>query len=329
MLWFAFGVAVVVLLVFGISLYTYFECFHSPANRREDPYSKLIGQQYDEVNERIINCTKRMDEAECEWVSTVSHDGLKLYGRYYHTRDGAPVVILFHGYRSMTLRDSAGGYYLCQKMGFNVLAVDQRAHGRSQGTVISFGIKERWDCLSWTDYVLKRFGNNTLVVLSGLSMGASTVLMATALDLPENVCAIMADCPYSAPADIIRKVCRDRHMPDHLAYPFILLGAKVFGKFDLTETTSVEAVRQAKVPVLLIHGEDDRFVPCQMSRNIYSACASPATLQIIPDAGHGLCYIKSPQRYEEVITKFLWSVSKLRLHMVGNEFIRKELQTDG
>ena len=83
------------------------------------------------------------------------------------------------------------------------------------------------------------------------------------------------------------------------------------------------------MPVLLIHGEDDRFVPCQMSRNIYSACASPATLQIIPDAGHGLCYSKSPRRYEEVITKFLWSVSKLRLHMVGNEFIRKELQTDG
>lgn len=329
MIWIVFGFVVAVLVVFGISLYTYLECFHSPADRREDPYSQLDGEQYDEVSSRIFNSTKRMDEAECEWVTTRSHDGLTLYGRYYHQKDGAPVVILFHGYRSMALRDSAGGYYLCRKMGFNVLAVDQRAHGRSEGKVISFGIRERWDCLSWSNYVLERFGNDTRIVLSGLSMGASTVLMASALDLPENVTAIMADCPYSAPADIIRKVCRDRHMPDHLAYPFILLGAKVFGGFDLTETTSVEAVKEASVPILLVHGEDDRFVPCQMSRNIYRACASPATLQIFPDAGHGLCYITMPDRYEEVITKFLWSVPTLRPHMVVSDFVRKELQTDG
>lgn len=329
MLWILLGTAAVVLVIFGVSYYTYLECFHSPSDRKEDPYDRLDGEQYDEVGQRIILSTRRMDDAPCQWVSTKSFDGLNLYGRYYHEKDSGPVVILFHGYRSMALRDSAGGYYLCRKMGFNILAVDQRAHGRSQGHVISFGIKERQDCLAWSEYVIERFGKDTKIILSGLSMGASTVLMASALQLPSNVVAIMADCPYSAPADIIRKVCRDRHMPDHLAYPFILLGAKVYGGFDLDETTCVAAVKDAKVPILLVHGEDDRFVPCEMSRNIYTACASRAVLQIFPDAGHGLCYIKNPHRYEEVITRFLWSIPELKKHMVHNEFIRRELEQDG
>ncbi|MBE6986044.1 MAG: alpha/beta hydrolase [Ruminococcaceae bacterium] len=326
MIWFFLSLIVIILAVLLIAFFTYRICFYSPEDRREDPYSVMDGEQYEAVCDSITACTRLMDKAPCQWVTTRSFDGLTLSARYYHTADGAPLQILFHGYRSMALRDCAGGFYLAKKLGCNILAVDQRAHARSSGHVITFGIKERMDCLSWVQYANERFSSDTPIILSGLSMGASTVLMASALPLPENVVAIMADCPYSSPADIIRKVSRDRHMPDTLAYPFIWLGAKLFGKFSLNETTSVESVRQAKIPILLLHGEDDRFVPCRMSREIYAACASRAELHTFPYAGHGLCYIMDPVRYERISTNFLWSIPALKPFLKDNPFVQKELE---
>ncbi len=318
-------VAAVIGVVLFLSYYTFYTCFYSPTNRKTDPYSLLSGSQYEAVKEQIFACTRIMDLDTCKWVYTDSFDGLTLAGRYYHTADRAPLLILFHGYRSMSLRDCAGGYLLGKKLGFNVLAVDERAHCESGGNVISFGIHERRDCLAWIRFALSSFGSDTQIVLSGLSMGAATVLMASALDLPENVAGILADCPYSSPADIIRKVCRDRHLPDHLAYPFILLGARIFGGFDLEETTACNAVKKAKVPILLLHGEDDRFVPCEMSRQIHNCCRSDAQLHTFPGAGHGLCYMVDPVRYETVTIRFLCGIPGLRKHMQSSDYAKKML----
>lgn len=328
MLWFFLIFAVIVGLVLLISLYTFHICFYSPADRTEDPYSPMHGHQYDALSDSILRCTKIMDEDSCEWIRLRGFDGMTLYGRYYHTSDDAPVQIMFHGYRSMAMRDCAGGYILAKKMGFNVLAVDQRAHGRSNGRVISFGILERRDCLSWVEYAAQRFGEQTPIVLSGLSMGAATVLMAADLNLPSNVSAIMADCPYSSPSDIIRKVSADRHYPPTLAYPFIRLGAKIYGGFDLEEISAVDAVKNAKVPILLIHGEEDYFVPCHMSREIHAACHSPAQLHTFPEAGHGLSYMIDPIRYEAVTIRFLWSIQVLRPYLQKSPYAKKILQEE-
>ena len=323
MLYIIAAIAALIGLFLAISFYTFYVCFYSKRNRTEDPYAVMRGKQYQEVKDNIIACTRIMDKAPCEWVYTQSTDGLKLAGRYYHTAEVAPLMILFHGYRSMSLRDCAGGYILAKKMGFNVLAVDQRAHAESEGRVITFGIREHKDCESWINFALKRFGDDTKIVLSGLSMGAATVLMASKLDLPKNVAAILADCPYSAPADIIRKVCRDRHMPDHLAYPFIRLGAWIYGRFDLEMITASNAVKKAAVPILLIHGEDDRFVPCEMSRLIHSCCASKSQLHTFGGAGHGLCYMVDPIRYEMITIRFLSELPALHTHMEMNEYAKE------
>ena len=312
--------AAVLILVLLICLYCFHTCFFAPRNRKEDPYALLDGEQYEALSEGIFYCTRRMEEAECAFVSIRSFDGLKLSGRYYHHADGAPTMILFHGYRSMALRDSAGGYILGKKVGFNVLAVDQRAHGRSEGRVISFGILERQDCLSWIKYINDRFGNGTPVVISGLSMGAATVLMAADLELPANVAGIIADCPYASPACIIRKVAADRKFPVKLVYPFIRFSALIFGGFRLEETDALRSVRNAKAPILLFHGEDDRFVPCEMSRNIAKYAGEGCQFHTFPNAGHGLCYTTDPERYERICMEFLTSLPQLHDHMMQNSY---------
>ncbi len=299
-------------ITIAASIYTYRICFHSPKTRIEDPFAPMAGAQYRAVEHLMFKSSRIMADTEFEPVSIQSWDGTRLSGRYYAVTEGAPLMLAFHGYRSMALRDCSGAFALGLKLGFNILAVDQRAHGKSDGHVITFGIKERKDCLSWIKYANSRFGEKTPIILNGLSMGAATVLMAADLPLPENVCCILADSPYSSPAAIIRKVARDEGYPEKLSYPFIWLGARIFGGFSLTEASSVTSVQKAKIPILLIHGQEDRFVPCQMSQEIYKNCSSPAQLHTFPEAGHGLSYVLDHHRYEKICMDFLKSIPLLK-----------------
>ena len=296
------GFLLIVLLIAGFSYRT---AFYSSAHRKEDHYALPQGEQYEKERQRMLSLIRQMDDIPYESVFISARDGTRLFARYYHVRDGAPLQIQFHGYRGTALRDFCGGNKLARESGHNTLVVDQRAHGKSSGTTITFGIRERWDCLSWAEYANQRFGSNTPIFLSGVSMGAATVLMASELKLPANVIGIIADCPYSSPEAIIRKVCReDMHLPPTLVMPFIRLGARLFGHFDLREASALEAVQHTHIPILLIHGEDDRFVPCDMSREIFDACTAYKIGKTFPGAGHGLSYIVDTHGYEQTVAQF-------------------------
>lgn len=143
------------------------------------------------------------------------------------------------------------------------------------------------------------------MVLVGVSMGAATVLMASDLELPGNVKAVMADCPFSVPKAIICKVASDMGLPPKPAGVICSLGAFIYGKFRLGSASALEAVRRTKLPVLLIHGKEDTFVPCHMSQEIFDACASEKELHLFPHAGHGMSYLEDPERYEAVVRSFL------------------------
>ncbi len=311
MIWLSLGILVILTVLIG-ALYTYRICFYSSKKRDLDPYGPMNGSQFQEVAHLMHKSTRIMEETACETVTVTASDGTSLFGRYYAVKPGAPVLLAFHGYRSLALRDCAGSFALGLKLSLNVLAPDQRAHGHSQGRTITFGIKERQDVLSWIQYCNRRFGDQTPIILCGLSMGAATVLMAAELDLPENVCGIIADSPYSSPGAIIRKVAKDEGYPERLAYPFLKLGARLYGGFDLDSAAAVSSVKNARVPILLIHGEDDRFVPCDMSREIYANCGENARFFTFPDAGHCLSYVIDYRRYETVCIDFLNSIPALK-----------------
>lgn len=296
------------LLILIISYISYRMAFYAPKRVDPDSVPMPVGEQYDKQRPGIAKSVDEMLARPFEPVSITSHDGKKLYGRYYHAADNAPVQIFFHGYKSTAILDCCGGSKLAAKLGQNTIVVDQRSHGKSEGNAITFGILERKDCLSWISYAITRFGPDVKIILSGLSMGAATVLMAADLDLPDNVIGIIADCPYSSPRNIIQKVCGDMHLPAKLMYPFVKLGAKLFADFYLEESSALTAVAQTDIPILLIHGEDDRFVPCDMSREIHKACVSRIVFETIPGAGHGLSYMVAPEKYEEITINFIKSV---------------------
>ena len=239
-----------------------------------------------------------------EEVRIVASDGAVLFGKYYHRAEGAPLDIMLHGYKSGPLHDFSGGAPAALDIGHNVLLVDQRGHGASAGKTIAFGIKERYDCLDWISYAEGRFGKDVRITLVGISMGAATVISTAELPLPASVRGIIADCPYSSAEKIIRKTAKELGYPERLVFPFIRLGGLIFGGFDVKETTPLEAAKRARLPLLLIHGTGDDFVPCEMSRELASAWGGYVRLELFEGAGHGQSYLVDTERYLAVLREF-------------------------
>ena len=188
----------------------YRTAFRSPLRGQNDIYRLPEGDQYLPRAAEMREMIRRMAAEPCERVCILSRDGLRLRGRLY-LRGGrdAPVDLCFHGWRAAGLRDFSGGGLFLLGEGHNVLLVDQRAQGESEGRTMTFGVLERWDCLNWVRYIRTRPELRGPVTLYGVSMGAATVLLASALPLPEEVHCIIADSPYSSPEAILGKVSRD------------------------------------------------------------------------------------------------------------------------
>ena len=304
----------VVVVLILLTLLCFCITFYSPKrkpNAGED-FSLPSGKVYEPFWDIMLEGMRKNSERPREEVYITSYDGLKLHGKYYESKPGAPIELMMHGYRGTAQRDFSVGLVRCGEVGHNALVIEQRASGKSEGHVISFGINERRDCLAWVDYLTERFGSDCSIILTGISMGASTVLMAGGMDLPENVVGILADCGYSSAKAIIYKVCRQLHLPPRVLYPFIKLGAKFFGRFDLEQDAPVEALKRCRVPTIFFHGEDDNFVPCDMSRENYEACSAPKKLVTIPGAGHGLAYLVDPEKYVAELKDFSEKYWKLK-----------------
>lgn len=297
---------IIVLAILLLSYVAFYVVFFEPKMKkyRKDDYIFPRGKIYEPYKEQMTQWQKSARDMGYKEFQITSFDGLKLYGMYFECKPGAPMEIMFHGYRGCAMRDMAGGIERAFSVGRNVLLVEQRTSRESEGHVITFGIKEHRDVLSWVDFAVNHFGPDVKIILTGISMGAATVMMAAGCDLPPQVVGVLADCGYTSPERIIKVIIRQLHLPIFPIYHLIKLGARLWGRFDLEEYSPIEAMRKCKLPILFAHGESDNLVPCYMSQENYDACASPKCLLTVPGAGHGLAYGVEPERYLEVVADF-------------------------
>ena len=293
----------IVFVVLATSLVCFFKIFYSPRKKWPE-YPVPAGEIYQPHHEQMIKWIKEARELPHTEVSIRSFDGLKLCGTYYEFQKGAPIDVLFHGYHGCAEQDLSGGVYRCQRLGHNVLIVDHRGAGKSEGRIVTFGINESRDALAWVQYVVENIDPNAKILLGGISMGAATVMMASAMELPKNVVGTVADCGYTSAKEIIKKVIREMHLPADLLYPFVRLGARLFGRFDPDENSPIVSMPNCRVPVIFFHGDTDAFVPQSMSEENFAACAAPKHLVITPGAGHGLCFPVDVDTYVREIETF-------------------------
>ncbi len=294
-------------LVFGV-LMTAYMCFRMAFYADRKPSGEEFpipeGEIYEPYRDKMVAWMQETRAMLHEDMEIRSFDGLTLRGKYYECEPGAPIELMFHGYRGDADRDLCGGVQRCFALKRNTLIVDQRACGTSEGHVITFGIHESDDCHRWIAHLIDRFGGDVKIIITGISMGASTVMLAAGRELPEQVVGVLADCGYTSARDIIKAVIRKMKLPPNLAYPFVRLGARLFGHFDPDADSPVEAMKRCKVPVMFIHGEGDDFVPCDMSRRNYEACAATKKLWTVPDAGHGLSILVDKSGYMRELRAF-------------------------
>lgn len=262
------------------------------------------GEIYEPYRDRMVGWMKEVRAMPSQEFTITSFDGLTLRGKYYEYAPDAVIEIMFHGYRGSAERDLCGGVQRCFKLGHSALIVDQRCSGKSQGNVITFGVNESRDCLDWMHFAIGQFGPDCRLMLTGISMGAATVMIAAGEELPKNVIGVLADCGFTSAKDIIKKVIRQLKMPAELAYPFVKLGARLYGHFDLEQRSPVEALKRCKVPVIFFHGESDDYVPCDMSRENYAVCTGKKRLVTVPGAGHGLSIMFDPEGYRAAMKEF-------------------------
>ena len=290
-----------------VYLFACFVCFrltfYVPRRRKVREYDLPPGKIYAPYHNDLRRWIDMTRNTPHEDLYITSHDGLRLHAAYYECDPAAPCEIIFHGYRGSPQRDTAAGLERCFEVGHNVLLVDGRTAGKSEGHVISFGANEQYDCLAWIERLNEKRGMEKGVILAGVSMGAATVMLASAHPLPSNVKYILADCGYSSARDIIRKVVRENlHLPNFIFYPMIRLGGILFGGFDVEGVSPERALANASVPMIFIHGADDGFVPAYMSERCHAACHAPyKSLLLVKGANHGLSLVIDPDGYYTAI----------------------------
>ncbi len=301
----AMGVVLLILLTAFICFrLTFYSKTRDPKELAE--YRLPEGKAYLPYREEMFAWIRTAREMPYTKMEILSYDGLTLRGRYYEKEKGLPIELQFHGYRGDSDRDLSGAVARAFAVGRNALIIDHRGSGKSDGHVITFGVKEKRDCLSWIAHAISYFGEDVRLHLTGISMGAATVLMAAGEDLPKNIEGVLADCPYASAKEIIQKVIRDMGLPAKLFYPFVRLGARLYGGFDPNDATPIEAVKKARVPIIFYHGESDDFVPCEMSRRLYEACASEEKRLItVPGADHGLAFSVDKENYLKTLNAFI------------------------
>ncbi len=236
-----------------------------------------------------------------------SFDGLTLSARYIPAENEKALILMFHGYHSSTANDFACFIKKYHDMGYSVLLTDQRSHNRSEGRYITFGTLERSDCISWIFFAMRTFGKDTKVFLHGLSMGATTVMLALTMTLPENVRGIIADCGFTSPYEIVGHTVKQQYkVSPGFILPAVNIICKKLAGFNMREVDTRKALAKSKLPILIIHGNDDTFVPTYMSHENFAASASEKKMLLLVDgAYHGMSYLLEPERYENTVREFL------------------------
>ena len=240
-----------------------------------------------------------------EVVRITAHDGETLVGHFFPCPNAKRLIVAFHGWRSAWYRD----FVLCD--GFwkasecSILYAEQRGQNSSGGSHMGFGLIERFDCADWVQWGIRQCGPKLPIYLAGISMGATTVLMATGTPLPDAVHGIIADCGFTSPHAIWKHIARKNL---HLIYGLrgVLANAICRRRLSVGANaySTTEALRQNAIPVLFIHGSDDHFVPVEMTYENYRACAAPKELLIVPGADHGISYFVEPERYRAAVLDF-------------------------
>ena len=294
------GLLLILSLIVLIGVYNF--TFQSPKKWQMDDFELSKSLQYQGFEEEIVNLIKQLREIPYEDAYIKAFDRTKLHARVYKNDHSNQVAILCHGYRGTACRDFSGGATELIKMGLNVVLIDERAHGRSGGHSITFGVKESKDVISWIRYAKETFGLDKEIILIGISMGGASVLFAS--NKINNV-KIIADCPYSSTKGQLISTIKGFKLNEKICFPVLNLASILFCHVNLRNHDAVKNVQESNNKILIIHGEKDSIVPYESSKRVYEANKDKVQYELFTNADHGMSYMFDKERYKKLLENFI------------------------
>ena len=307
--WLLIGIgALIVLLAPYFIVMTY--QFKNTFTIKKQMDDNTLPSEHNPYREKIIETRKYFDSLNKEAVYITSFDNLKLKADYVKGENTKKIVIFFHGYKSSCKNDFKSVKYFIEK-GYSLLMVNQRAHGMSEGKYVTFGKNERIDCKNWVDYAIERFGSDVEILLMGVSMGSTTVMSSANLGLPKNVLGMVCDCGFTSGKEEISHCIKTyTHTPPFLIVPVLNLYCILFAKFSLNNVSCVTSLSESDIPILMIHGEQDDFVPYFFSVKNFAACNMENKEFVTFDCiKHAACYYADKELYDSKLDKFIKSIN--------------------
>lgn len=279
--------------------------FRTGIARRQPRLTYNKAKKVDALQQQRLEAQQQLEQMPHEKVYITSRDGLRLNGHWLPAENARRTVILVHGWRSTWARDFGMHMPFLRDCGCNLLFIEQRSHGTSEGKYIGFGVLERYDCLRWLDFLRSRTGDQLPVYLFGISMGAATVLMTTGFRLPSCVKGVIADCGFTSPEEILTHVLQ-KERQDYPRQFNRLIGAMALRRagYGPRDYSTLDAMAVNKRPVLFIHGGADDFVPLSMTVRNYEACRAQKSILVVDGAPHAKSYLVAPELYQQTVTEF-------------------------
>lgn len=270
--------------------------------------AKVSGCDMSHLRELLTNNLKWVEDYGYEKHYIMSERGEGLVGYLLKAKEPSNVYVFgAHGYRSYGKKEFCGfaQYYLSR--GINVFFPDHIASGESDGSHCSFGYYEREDCMKWLQYMIDHFGSDIKIILHGVSMGSATVCMMSGRNnLPSNVKFTVADCGFTTAKALFKFKLSDLKVPDVGLIKGVDIANKINHGFSFDSIEPVESVKNARVPMLFVHGKEDNLVPSFMAQELYDNCSTPdKDILLVDGADHAQAHVNGKEEYEKKLDEFI------------------------
>lgn len=306
----------ILFLVFILFCFFGFKKIFSREKNREKTernfYKKLEKHKGETLIKNIKNNSSAFEDAEYKEVAILSIDNYHLCGRLYMAKNGKgeKSVILCHGYKTSGPIDFCNAFQMYRDMNFNILLIDERASGKSQGKYTSMGIMESFDIVGWCRWLELCFGTETEIIIHGVSTGAfAAIAAAVNPEMPINIKGIIAESVYPLIRDTVYNIAeKNLAFLTKPAMPFINLFYKNHVGFDMRDFSLYTISKSVKIPVLFIHSAKDSVAPFKNTENLVGRIPAKAEMVKIEKAPHGLCFAKEGEQCENAIKKFIGEI---------------------
>ncbi len=257
----------------------------------------------------------RMFDIGMEWAQTwaahkqevaIQNGRFRLCGEYFDFGFDRAVIII-----PGRMESCLYSYFFAEpyrRSGWNVLVIDNRAHGNSDGKISSLGFREYRDILAWGRFLKEEKGNRA-VFLHGICIGASTALFAlTAKNCPDYMVGMAGEGMYATFCDSIKK-----HMEEgkHPTFPFVaelMLYIRLISGANVVTDGPVRRIRRMKKPILFLHSREDAYSVPEKAEELYAACEAPKQLVWFEHGAHSRIRINNMEEYDCAIASFLSNV---------------------